>query len=78
MRLSLSDVLIKVHNFVIINPFGPSGSLGSFKPVKVEFNESSGKWVVICTFKKRGEEFKARVVVDDETGEIVGYEELRE
>jgi len=76
MRLSLSKVLFKAHYFTTIQPFGPSGEFGSFKPVKVEFDEEENKWVIICTFKKDGRELKAKVVIDDESGEIIGYEEL--
>ncbi len=75
-RLSLSDALSKAHYFVILDPYGPYGEWGSFRPLKVEFEESKGKWIVVCTFKKGAKEVKARITIDDEKGVIVGYEEL--
>ncbi len=75
MKLKVGDVLSKAHSFVILEPYGPYGDLGSFKPIKVEFNEKT--WTIICSFKVKNQEVKAKILVDDDSGEIIGYEELR-
>lgn len=76
MRLTLSSVLSKVWFFIELDPFGPRGESGSVIPVKVEFDQAKGVWVVICRFRRAGRELKARVVIDDAEGNIIGYEEL--
>lgn len=76
MHLSIRDVLLKVFSFVVLNPFGSRADFDSFRPIKVEFDEKSGNWVVVCVFRRGKEEVRARVMVSDENGEIVGYEEL--
>jgi len=76
MRLSLTDVLFKAYWFITGNPFGPRGEFGSFRPLKVEFDEGKSRWVVVCVFRRGGKEIRARITIDDAEGEIIGYEEL--
>jgi len=73
-RSSLNDVLWRTWSFITVNPLGPKGK--NFKPLKVEYDENSGKWIVLCRFNRGTGEVKAKVVIDDKTGDIISYEEL--
>jgi len=73
-RFSLNDVLWKTWSFIVVNPLGPKGR--DFQPLKVEYDENNYRWIVLCRFNRGGVEVKAKVVIDDKTGDIITYEEL--
>ena len=35
-----------------------------------------GRWIAVCVFKRNNVGVKAKVIVNDRSGEIIGYEEL--
>jgi len=63
-----------VHRFVIWEPLGPFGELGSFRAIRVTYDDSTKVWTVICDFNKRGTTYRARVTVDATTEKIRHYE----
>lgn len=73
---NISRILHSAWYFVVLNPYGPRGDAGSFRPTRVSYDEKSGRWIVECEFRREGEPVKARVVISD-SGEVIGYEELQ-
>jgi len=72
--MDLRTALRKARYFVIYGE--PNGDTGSYEPLKATYNEEEDVWVVTCAYTVNGAERTAKVEIDDDSKEIVGFEVL--
>jgi hypothetical protein len=72
--VNLRRALTVASKFVIYGE--PNGRSGSFEPLKATYNEEDDVWIVICQYVKDSYRRTAKVVIDDDSEEIVGFEVL--
>lgn len=70
--MNLREALQVAKRFVMYGD--PNGDFGSFEPVKAHYDHETGIWEVLCRYTKYDMRRTAKVEIDDESEEIVGFE----
>ena len=72
--MNLRRALNVARKFVIYGE--PNGRTGSFEPIKANYDDEKDVWVVICQYITGSTRRTAKVEIDDDSEEIIGFEVL--
>jgi len=72
--MNLKQALRVARRFIIYGD--PSGDMGSFEPLKAAYDDNEETWKVVCQYTKNRVLRTARVEIDDNSEEIIGFERV--
>lgn len=74
--MRLESALMVAKRFIYYR--SPGGLLGSFEPLKASKEQKNGRfyWIIKCKYTKGRIIKVAEIVIQDSTGEIIGFEIL--
>ena len=70
--MNVEKALVIAKKFVIYGE--PNGDFGSFEPLKAHYDDEEGIWEVLCTYIKYEVKRTAKIEIDDDSEEIIGFE----
>ena len=74
-QMDVRWAIMKAKQFVEWGP--PNADLGTFYPTKAVYDGEEKIWIIECQFKKGGIDKHARLKIEDNTQNIVHYEEIK-
>lgn len=74
--MDLQLAMFYARNYVIFGD--PNGDLGSFEPLSGSFQLEAKLWEIVCYYKRRGEQRKAKILISDSTSSVMGFQIIEE
>lgn len=70
------DALRVAKWFVIWDSNGPSGDIGTFRPIEVSYDDKENVWTVKCEFAVKGVVQKALIKIDSISEHVKSYKRV--
>lgn len=72
--MNVKQALLAARKFIIYGT--PYGDSGSFEPLKATYDDNKEAWEVVCQFTRNNKLRTAKVEIDANSEEIIGFERV--